>query len=116
VAVLDESVLLRKVGNAEIMYQQLTHLAELARRDNIRIHILPLSADACAEITGPFVIANFNGGEEVAYLDNALTGEVIEAKDAIAKTHRMWEILRSEAMNRQESLALIEKVAREWKP
>lgn len=116
VAVLDESVLRRKVGDAEIMYAQLTHLAELARRDNIRIHILPLSADACAEITGPFVIANFNGGEEVAYLDNAPTGEVIEDKDAIAKALRLWEILRSDAMNKRESLAFIEKVAEEWKP
>lgn len=116
VAVLDESVLRRKVGDAEVMYEQLMHLVSLARQNNVRIHILPLSADACAEIAGPFVIASFNGGDEVKYLDNALTGEVVESKDAIAKAHRMWEILRSDAMNRQESLELIEKVAQEWKP
>ncbi len=115
VAVLDESVLRRKVGDAEIMHEQLMRLAQFAERDNIRIHVLPLSADACAEITGPFVIANFNGGDEVVYLDNALSGEVVEDKDAIARAHRIWELLRSDAMNKQDSLAFILKVAEEWK-
>ena len=115
VALLDESVLHRKVGDAAIMYEQLMHLGELARRSHIRIHILPLSADACAEINGPFVIAGFDGGNEVAYLENAVTGEVVEDKEALAKIHRMWELLRSDALHKDESIKLILKVAEEWK-
>jgi hypothetical protein len=112
---MDESVLRRKVGDAAVMYEQLMHLAELARRSHIRIHILPLSADACAEINGPFVIASFDGGNEVAYLENAVTGEVVEGKNEITKIHRMWELFRSEALPKEESIKLILKVAEEWK-
>jgi len=91
------------------------HLAELAQRSHIRIHILPLAADACAEITGPFVIASFDGGNEVAYLDNAVTGEVVENAEYLAKIHRIWELLRSDALPKDESIKLILKVAEEWK-
>ncbi|HEU5156182.1 MAG TPA: helix-turn-helix transcriptional regulator [Streptosporangiaceae bacterium] len=115
VALLDESVLRRKVGDAAIMGEQLTHLAAMAERDNIRLHILPLTADACAEITGPFVIASLDGGDEVAYLDNAITGEVIEGKEQIAKIHRIWELLRSDALPKTESIKLITRMAAEWK-
>jgi transcriptional regulator with XRE-family HTH domain len=115
VALLDESVLRRKVGDATVMYGQLTHLAELAERNNVRIHILPLSADACAKINGPYVIASFDGGNEVAYLDNAITGEVIEGKEELAKLRRMWEVFRSDALHKDESIQLITRMADEWK-
>jgi transcriptional regulator with XRE-family HTH domain len=115
VALMDESVLHRRVGDAAVMHGQLTHLAELARRDNVRIHVLPLAAEACAKINGPFVIAGFNGGNEVAYLDNAITGEVVEGKEELAKLHRMWELLRSDALRKDESIQLITKAAEEWK-
>jgi transcriptional regulator with XRE-family HTH domain len=115
VALLDESVLRRKVGDAAVMYEQLGHLAEQAQRDHIRIHVLPLVADACAKINGPFVIAGFAVGNEVLYLDNAVTGEVVEDKEALTKIHRTWELLRSDALSKDETIKLILKVAEEWK-
>jgi hypothetical protein len=42
--VLDESVLSRRIGDEQIMRDQLTHLASLADRPNITIRILPLTA------------------------------------------------------------------------
>lgn len=115
IALMDESVLRRKVGNAAVMYEQLTHLMKMAERDNIRIHILPLAADACAKINGPFVIASFNNGDEVAYLDNAITGEVMEGRDELARLHRLWELLRSDALPKDASVKLIKEVAEVWK-
>lgn len=99
-------------------------LVKMAERDNVRIHVLPFSADASADINGPFVIAKFNGDEatyldkaitEVAYLDNAIFGAVIEGKEEIAELHRLWEIYRSDALNKIESVQLIMRVAEEWK-
>ena len=115
VALMDESVLRRKVGDANVMYEQLMHLVEMAERDNVRIHIVRFTADACSEFTGPFVIASFHGGNDVAYLDNALSGEVIESKDDVMRLHRMWEVFRSEALPKGESIQLIRRVAEEWK-
>ena len=43
--VLDESVLQRKIGDANIMRTQLMYLAEIADRPSIDLRILPLDAD-----------------------------------------------------------------------
>ena len=43
-AVVDESVLLRRVGSEKVMSGQLLHLAEMARLPNVDLRILPLKA------------------------------------------------------------------------
>jgi hypothetical protein len=48
VAVLDESVLHRLIGSAQVMHDQLTSLAELSVRPYISIEVVPASAGANA--------------------------------------------------------------------
>jgi len=56
--VLDESSLRRRIGAAQVMYNQLSYLAELADRPNVEIRVLPL--DAQHTVLGPaFVIFHF---------------------------------------------------------
>lgn len=115
VALIDESVLRRMIGDAKVMHDQLLHLAEMAKRDNIFIQIIPLTARACAGLLSGFVIAKFDGGNDVAYVDNQLNGEVIEDTEALAGLQRMFDTARSDALSRQESIDLILKVAAQWK-
>jgi transcriptional regulator with XRE-family HTH domain len=42
--VLDESVLMRRIGEDAVMYEQLQHLAREADRPNVTLRILPLNA------------------------------------------------------------------------
>src|SRR5271170_5145399 len=51
---LDENVLLREVGNAEIMRDQLAHLAGAARRPNVTVQVIPC-AGAHPGLLGAFV-------------------------------------------------------------
>ncbi|BBB00450.1 putative DNA-binding protein [Actinacidiphila reveromycinica] len=43
-AVLGEAALLRPLGGAEVMAEQLRHLAELVRRERVTLRVLPLTA------------------------------------------------------------------------
>jgi transcriptional regulator with XRE-family HTH domain len=45
-AVIDESVLLRKVGGREVMFDQMRHLAEVAELSNVDLRVLPLQNDS----------------------------------------------------------------------
>ena len=45
-AVLDEGVLRRRVGGAKVMHGQLLHLADMAERAAIKIHVIPAEAGA----------------------------------------------------------------------
>jgi transcriptional regulator with XRE-family HTH domain len=71
--VLDESVLMRRVGDDAVMYEQLQRLAAEADRPNLTLQILPL--DAQHRVFGEsFVIFGF-GTDEDAMLQDVVSTE-----------------------------------------
>ena len=60
-AVIDESVLLRKVGTREVMFTQLLHLAEMAQLPNVEVRILPLESETSLKADS-FVVFGFSSG------------------------------------------------------
>ena len=57
--VLDESVLQRRVGNEQVMYEQLQRLARDADRPNLTLQILPLDSPHTVFVES-FVIFRFD--------------------------------------------------------
>jgi transcriptional regulator with XRE-family HTH domain len=96
--VLDQSVLIRKVGDAAVMRQQMEHLIEVSRLPNVRLRVLPLSG-AHPIGTGGFALLHFQPvpgirhSPDVVYLEqlgrNALyvedEDEVFEYRQAFGK-------------------------------
>jgi transcriptional regulator with XRE-family HTH domain len=112
---LDESVLYRKIGSAKIMADQLNHLADMAEREDVFIHIIPFSADACAKFTGPFILATTVEGNQVAYQDGALRGSIMESPADLAAFRRKWARFMADALPARESIELIRKtVSERW--
>jgi transcriptional regulator with XRE-family HTH domain len=78
-AVLDESVLKRRVGDETVMYEQLRHLAQEAERPNMTLRILPL--DAKHTVFGEsFVVLGF-GGDGDAVLQDVVSAEHLRSAD-----------------------------------
>ncbi|MDH2426595.1 helix-turn-helix transcriptional regulator [Sphaerisporangium sp. TRM90804] len=113
VVVLDECVLRRPVGGAQVMHDQILHLLDTVRRPEVVIQIVPLEAGAYSGLAGPFVVADM-AGREVVYVDNALSGDVIEHAPDVATLKRLWESLRAEALPMKQSIELMAKVAETW--
>jgi transcriptional regulator with XRE-family HTH domain len=114
VAVLAESVLGQNVGGAKVMADQLLHLAAMAEQENVIVQIVPSSAEACAGFLGPFVIATLDGGVELAYVDNQISGEVVERSHDVAALRRMFEVFRADALPRRQSIELIRRKSEQW--
>jgi len=71
--VLDESVLMRRIGDESVMHAQLQHLARLAERPNLTVQILPL--DTKHTVFGEsFVIFGF-GEDSDAMLQDVVSTE-----------------------------------------
>jgi transcriptional regulator with XRE-family HTH domain len=69
--VLDEAVLHRWIGGADVMRQQLTHLKEVARRPNITIQVVPFKTGMHPGMIGSFTIFEYqSGNEESDYVVN----------------------------------------------
>jgi transcriptional regulator with XRE-family HTH domain len=114
VALIDESVLRRNVGGPSVMKDQLDHLVEMARHEHVIIQVIKLSSPIGAHFTGSFSLASYNGETEVAYMDDAISGDVVENADEVSRLRRMFEILRKHALSEQESLRLIKEIAESW--
>jgi transcriptional regulator with XRE-family HTH domain len=112
-AVLDEAVIRRPVGGPKVMHDQLTRLTALSERPEIIIQVIPFDVGAHAGFAGPVVLASFDG-TEVAYVDNALRGEVVEKPEEVAAIRRLWQLLSSTALPEQASTELIEEAADSW--
>ena len=71
--VLDESVLKRRIGNEQVMYEQLQRLAREADRPNVTLRILPLDAQHTVFVDS-FVLFQF-GPENDAMLQDVVSAE-----------------------------------------
>jgi predicted transcriptional regulator len=77
-AVIDESVLMRKVGSREVMAKQLRHLAEMTELPNVELRILPLGGEA-ALMADSFVVLGFSPEHETSKLGDVVSTEGIES-------------------------------------
>jgi transcriptional regulator with XRE-family HTH domain len=112
--ILDEAVLRRAIGGANVHREQLEHLVALAASPTITIQVVPFSAGAMTA-AGSFVILQFpdEADDDVVYLESALLENFIERPMETAPYHSEFKWLSSIALSPIDSLSFIEKVAGE---
>ncbi len=117
-AILDESVLLRPLGGPAVLRAQLEHLLEAAGLPRVTLQVLPLDAGVTAGLTGTFTILEFGdlGEPDLAYVDHACRAVHVEKAEDVARAKLRFDRLRSEALSPAASVALIERVAAEYRP
>ncbi|RFS45057.1 hypothetical protein D0Q02_18710 [Micromonospora craniellae] len=116
VAVLDEHVLRRPVGGPLVMREQLRRLVKLAtEQPRVRLHVVPASVGAYPGVAGAFVLATLPGGEDVAYLDDQLKGQVIDDTEDVLAIRASWEAIQGEALPPRQSIELLTEVAESWR-
>jgi transcriptional regulator with XRE-family HTH domain len=117
--VLDESVLLRRKQDAQVMRGQLKHLIDLAQLANVTIRVLPLDSEHPIG-TGAFILLAFppNPGigpaPDIVYLEQ-LTGSALYIDEA-AETHQYrlgFARLEAESLDPAASCKLIARILRE---
>ncbi|MFI6452155.1 helix-turn-helix domain-containing protein [Streptosporangium amethystogenes] len=108
-AVLDQAVLMREVGGATTMSDQLAFLLQRSKLPNITIQVLPLKQGAHPAMDGPFVILEFPDPADPAlvYIEQAVSGLVLEEVEELAKYAWMFNNLANQALTAEESVTLI---------
>jgi transcriptional regulator with XRE-family HTH domain len=113
--ILDEGVLRRPVGGRDVMAEQVRMLHEATHRATVRIEIVPVSIGAHDGLSGAFIIADLPGQPGAAgYREGARQGQVVTGREQVTDLMTNWDTLRSEALSRRDSLALLEETAKSW--
>jgi hypothetical protein len=91
----------------------LVHLAEMSRRPNVSVEVVPYGAGAHSGLLGAFVVAEFEDAPAIVYLETAAGGQIAEGADMVSQVMLTFDTLRSESLPRGVSRDLIMKVAEE---
>lgn len=113
VFVIEEVVLRRPVGGPGVMKRQLQQLLERAEARNIQIQVMPTTFGAHPGLNGSMVLVETAEHRKVAYIEAQDIGVVICEADQVSKFWLRYGMLRSQALNIEESARLIERTTGE---
>jgi transcriptional regulator with XRE-family HTH domain len=109
VAVMDEAVLHRQIGGAEVMHEQLTAMLGLAKLRNVTLQVIPFKEGAYASMLSSFAILNLPAGPNVVYTEG-LTGDLYAEGDEVQRCLTVLNELRASALSPSASLEMIKRI------
>ncbi|MDN3250515.1 helix-turn-helix domain-containing protein [Streptomyces mutabilis] len=114
--VLDEACLHRMVGSRQVMREQLEHVAEMSQLPHITVQVLPFDVGAHPGINGQYSILEFadTADSSVVYIEGVTSDLYLEKAQDVQKYTVMYEHLRAQALNVEQSRQRIEDVAKEY--
>ena len=110
-AVIDESVLLRVLGDRTVMRDQLDHLAKMAERPNVTLQIVPLNVTNASAPAIPVTYLRFGGLDlpDVVYLEHIRSANFLEDRDETEEYRIVLDRLADEALTPRESVEMLRR-------
>lgn len=110
-AVIDESVLLRVLGDRTVMRDQLDHLAKMAQRPNVTLQIVPLNVTNASAPAIPVTYPRFGGLDlpDVVYLEHIRSANFLEDRDETEEYRIVLDRLADEALTPRESVEMLRR-------
>ncbi|GAA3822189.1 helix-turn-helix transcriptional regulator [Sphaerisporangium flaviroseum] len=113
-SLIDEGVLRRPIGGAEVMRKQLEYLLEIASHPRVTIQIVPFDAEAISGLLAGFVIAEQRGTPYTVYVDSVPDGRTMTDRNSIASLTTRYNAIRAEAYPQSLSINVIKEAADKW--
>ncbi|MFF1686478.1 MULTISPECIES: helix-turn-helix domain-containing protein [unclassified Streptomyces] len=114
--VLDESALRRVVGSRTVMREQLEHLVEQSQLPHVTVQVIPFDMGAHPGLNGQYAILEFPDAADssVVYIEGVTSDLYLEKANDVQKYSVMYEHLRAQALNVDQSRQFIAKIAQEY--
>ncbi|MER6139104.1 helix-turn-helix transcriptional regulator [Streptomyces sparsogenes] len=114
-AVVDEAAMRRVVGSPKIMSEQLEYLVRMSHEPHVTVQALPFEMGSHPGMSGQFTILEFSDESDtsVVYLEGVTSDLYLEKHTDVQSYSMMYEHLRAQALNVDQSRQFITEVARE---
>lgn len=115
-AVMDEAALRRKVGSPSLMRDQLEHLVEQSQLPHVTVQIIPFEMGAHPGLNGQYAILEFPDAADssVVYIEGVTSDLYLEKSGDVQAYSVMYEHLRAQALNVEQSRDFISKIAKDY--
>ncbi|SRR5712691_719563 len=113
--VLDEAVMKRPIGGAEVMRAQIKHLIEMSARPNVTIQIVPFQVGGHAAAGGPFSILRFAEHDlpDVVYLEQLTSALYLDKQEIVDSYLAVMDRLCVDATTPASSIKTMRTLQRE---
>ena len=113
-AVIDESALRRLVGGKQVMIEQLEHLIEQSKLPHVTVQVLPFDMGAHPGINGQYAILEFPDAADssVVYIEGVTSDLYLEKANDVQRYSVMYEHLRAQALNVDQTRQFIGDIAK----
>ncbi|GGT24319.1 helix-turn-helix domain-containing protein [Streptomyces chromofuscus] len=115
-AVLDEAAVRREVGNKQVMIDQLEHLLEMSQLPHVTVQLIPFSMGAHPGVSGQYAILEFPDAADssVVYIEGVTSDLYLEKPQDVQKYSVMYEHLRAQALNADQTREYLSDVAKSY--
>ncbi|MCX5411926.1 helix-turn-helix transcriptional regulator [Streptomyces sp. NBC_00059] len=115
-AVIDESALHRLVGGKQVMLEQLEHLIEQSQLPHVTVQVLPFDMGAHPGINGQYAILEFPDAADssVVYIEGVTSDLYLEKANDVQRYSVMYEHLRAQALNVDQTRQFIGDIAKKY--
>lgn len=111
--IVEEGALRRAVGGAVVLERQLAHLLECTRRRNVEIQVMPTQRAAHSGVNGQIVLLETVERRRFVSIEAQGIVNIRSDRDEVSEFWLRYGMLRSQALNSEESARLIEHMAGE---
>ncbi|MFF1463176.1 Scr1 family TA system antitoxin-like transcriptional regulator [Streptomyces sp. NPDC058330] len=112
-AILDEAVLRRPLGTPDAMKQQLEYLIAVSDLHSVVLQVLELDQGDHPLLGGSTTVLSFSAQPDVAYVESAFSGELVEHPGTVAEFALALDHLQALALSPQASVDLIRSIIEE---
>jgi transcriptional regulator with XRE-family HTH domain len=108
--VIWEAALRDHLGGMEVYAGQVRKLREYAETPGITLQVLPLGRTTHAGLNGPFVLLETPEHQRIAYTETQRGSQLIADQDEVAILTQKYAMLRTQALNTEETRALLDRL------
>ncbi|ACU36370.1 helix-turn-helix domain-containing protein [Actinosynnema mirum] len=115
-AIIDETVLHRRLGDAHTHRAQLRHLVAMAERERVAIRLIPVNSASHSALISPFMLLEFDHQPPIVHVELSRSGAFFVDPAETDIYVRQRAQLLSVSMDEADSVRLIQKLIEEKGP
>ncbi|MFD9429844.1 helix-turn-helix domain-containing protein [Streptomyces sp. NPDC060002] len=108
--IVEEHVLRRRTGGAELTHEAIEVLLEIAKLRNVEIQIMPVIQESHAGLAGPVQLLETPKNKWFAYCEGQRGGLLVSDPKEISLLHMRYARMRSQALTPKDSRSLLRQM------
>ncbi|MGP3999757.1 helix-turn-helix domain-containing protein [Streptomyces sp. 8N706] len=108
--VIEEAVLMRRLGGVDVTRELFDHILELSSLRNATLQVMPADSEHHACLAGPVRLLETPDGRRLAYSEGQENGRLIADQKEVSRIQMRYARLRSQALSPKDSAGLLERM------